>query len=90
MKMTTKRAHELLSVLYLDATEGITKGWSERLIEALERVIELETGIEVDPKLRKRFINYTKILRRKRQIKNALIFLTSVLAVIAGYLISKL
>lgn len=42
LKMNTKRAKELLVPLYDDKARDISKAWTARLIEALERVIELE------------------------------------------------
>lgn len=42
LKMNTKRAEELLVPLCNDRATDISKAWAARLIEALERVIELE------------------------------------------------
>lgn len=46
MKMNKNRAEELLVPLKKGTAEGISKPWAERLIEALEYVIENESTKE--------------------------------------------
>lgn len=46
LKMNKHRAEELIKPLYKETAEGISQGWAQRLIEALEYVIENETKKE--------------------------------------------